>query len=253
MRAAIYLRVSTEEQGEKYGLDVQQMMTRAMATVKQWQVVEPPFMDDGISGTLDETGRPALAELLAAAEDKRIDAVIVSALDRLGRKTSLVLSLVERLAKLGVIIVSCKESLDTSTPSGQFVLTVFAALAQLERDTIVERTTNGRNERGKVDGEKGGRLPLGYRRIFGTEGSEKGKAIGVEIDHKAADIVRDIFEWRNDGDTLQKIAHTLNFNGVTTARGKRWHASSVREVILNEDAYKGGLRGDSKLQWPKLL
>ncbi|MBI1294291.1 hypothetical protein GC175_04955 [bacterium] len=257
MRTAIYLRVSTEEQGDKYGLDVQDTMTRAMATVKQWQVVEPPFVDDGLSGTLDVESRPALAALLAAAEDGKIDAVIVSALDRLGRKTSLVLALVERLAKHGVIIVSCKESLDTSTPSGQFVLTMFAALAQLERDTIVERTTNGRNQRGKVDGEKGGRVPMGYRRIeVEPETDESGKrkpVLNVAVDKDGAKLVTWIFRERAKGQTLTAIADGLNKDGHTTARGGRWHASSVREILLNEDAYRGGKRGESGLQWPKLL
>lgn len=252
MRAAIYLRVSTDEQGEKYGLAIQDTVTRAMITVKQWQVVEPPFVDDGLSGTLAEDGRPALAALLAAAEDGRIDAVIVSALDRLGRKTSLVLSLVERLAKHGVIIVSCKELFDTSTASGQFVLTMFAALAQLERDTIVERTTNGRNQRGKVDGEKGGRLPFGYRRID-VEINKSNPVVNVEIDQESAEVVRWIFSERYKGQTLAAIADGLNQDGKTTARGKRWHASSVREVILNEDAYLGGQRGESGLCWPGIL
>lgn len=249
MRAAIYLRVSTDEQTNGYGLDVQSERTRGMATVKGWAVVEPPFVDEGISGALDESERPGLAALLYAAETGKLDAVIVSALDRLGRKTSLVLSLVERFAACNVAIISCKESLDTSTPAGQFVLTMFAALAQLERDTIVERTTAGRNVRGRKDGERGGRVPMGYRRTFDA----KGKADGIEIDSSAAEIVKEIFAQRAEGATLQTIADTLNFNGIPTPRGGQWHHSSVRVVLGNEDLYQGGLRGDSCERWPVVL
>src|SRR5262245_25772148 len=86
-RAAIYLRVSTEEQAsDGYGLAVQRERCRAMATVKGWSIVAE-FNDEGISGTKDASGRPGLAALLAAAEAGEIDAVIVLALDRLGRKT----------------------------------------------------------------------------------------------------------------------------------------------------------------------
>jgi site-specific DNA recombinase len=112
-------------------------------------VVEPAFCDAGLSGTLPIAERPALVVLVEAAQASKIDAVIVAELDRIGRKTSLVLSIIKGLAQAGSVIVSCNESLDTSTPAGNFVLTMFAALAQLERDTIVARTTAGRNERGK--------------------------------------------------------------------------------------------------------
>ena len=130
----------------------------AQIVAKGWQYAGE-YADPGISGTKGADERPGLAALLSDARAGKVDAVIVLALDRLGRKTSLVLDLVETLADNGAPLVSCKESLDTSTPQGQFVLTMFAAMARLERDTIVERTSAGRNARGKVDGERGGRMP----------------------------------------------------------------------------------------------
>lgn len=242
MNTAIYLRVSTEEQADKYGLDVQREKCQAMATVKGWPVAAV-FSDEGISGTLNENNRPGLLAMLQAAERGEIGGVIVAALDRLGRKTRIILDLVERLATAGAEVVSCKESLDTSTPAGQFVLTIFAALAQLERDTIVERTTAGRNARGKVDGEKGGRLPLAY--VRGDN--------GPQVEPIEAVIVRRIFAHRWRGGTLEEIAADLNEAGIRTRRGRRWHASSVREVLLNEPAYRGGRRGDSPQCWPAIL
>jgi site-specific DNA recombinase len=241
-RAAIYLRVSTEEQATAgYGLDVQRDRCLAMATVKGWQV-EPIhiYADEGLSGTKDATGRPALAALLAAVEIGNVDAVIVLSFDRLGRKTRIVLDLVDRLSASGCQLVSCKESLDTSTPAGSFVLTIFAALAQLERDTIVERTTSGRNARGKKDGEKGGRLPFGYVRT----------PEGISVDLDRAALVKRIFRRRNAGATLRAIAGDLPGPGP---RGGRWHPSSVAEVLANVEAYQGGARGESAVRWPTLL
>jgi DNA invertase Pin-like site-specific DNA recombinase len=162
----------------------------------------------------------------------------------LGRKTALVLQLVEALNSAGVELVSCKESLDTSTPQGRFVLTMFAALAELERGVIVERTTAGRNERGGRDGERGGRLPMGYRRAASG---------GVEVDQTAAALVRDIFAWRGMGLTLRAIADNLNAAGYRTGRGHDWHASSVNEVLKNEADYRGGQRGNSSVRWPVVL
>ena len=240
---AIYLRVSTEEQARSgYGLDAQRARCEAMATVKEWRVVET-FSDEGISGTKSADDRPGLAALLMGAAAHAFDSVIVGSLDRLGRKTSLVLDLVDDLTRYGVSIVSTKESLDTTTPTGVFVLSMFAAIGQLERDTITDRCTGGRNQRGKVDGEKGGRVPMGYTRTVA----------GVSIDESAASTVRSIFALRADGLTLKAIAAALNTSGITTARAHGWHASSVREVLQNEADYHGGLRGESGVAWPVIL
>lgn len=243
MKTAIYLRVSTNEQVlEGYGLDAQRTKCLAMAEVKGWEMVGE-FVDEGISGKKDESNRPGLASLLDAIEAEEVNSVIVSSIDRLGRSTRLVLRMVDNLNGSGVDLVSCKESLDTTTATGRFVLRMFASLAELERDNIVERTTDGRNARGRIDGDRGGRLPMGYER------SEDGVAI---IDYEV-EVVRDIFSGRTRNLTLVQIADELNEREIKTRRGGNWHASSVRQVLLNEDKYRGGFRGESKERWPSIL
>lgn len=222
-----------------YGLTVQAQRCQAMAIVKDWPVVET-YADEGISGTKDAADRPGLAALLQAVQAGEVDAVIVLALDRLGRKTRIVLDLIEQLTAAGVVLVSCKESLDTTTPQGQFVVTMFAALAQLERDTIVERTTAGRNERGKRDGDKGGRVPYGYVRTDA----------GIIVDPEAASAVRWIFDRHGAGWSLRAIAHELL---GPSPRGGQWHASSIATILQNRDAYQGGQRGESPVEWPAIL
>lgn len=109
----------------------------------------------------------------------------------------------------------------------------------------MERTTAGRNERGRRDGERGGRLPLGYRRA--------GDGL-VEVEKEAAAVVRRIFQLRAARLTLRQIADQLNAENVPTSqRGRRWHAASVRAVLLNVNAYRGGERADSPARWPSLL
>lgn len=239
---ADYSRVSTEDQAlNGYGLDVQHAKCEAMGTVKGWLHVAS-YTDDGISGTLGADERPGLAQMLSDAKQGKFDALIISALDRLGRNTQLVLGLVDDLTGYGVSLVSVKESLDTTTPTGIFVLSMFASLAQLERDTIVERTSSGREARGLIDGERGGRVPMGYTRTDD----------GIIIDETSAQVVKRIFELRETM-TLTQIAETLNAQSVTTARGKAWHASSVREILGNEQMYRGGERGGSSVHWPIIL
>ena len=160
---AIYTRVSTTEQAESgNGLDVQLQRCEAQILAKGWSVFGV-YSDDGISGTKAAADRAGLRELLDNACAGLFDAVVFLSLDRIGRNTRIVLDTIEKLTECNVEVVSVKESIDTSTPSGKFVLTIFAALAQLERDNIVERTTDGRNSRGKRDGEKGGKVPVGYK------------------------------------------------------------------------------------------
>jgi site-specific DNA recombinase len=241
-RIAIYTRVSTTEQDEGgYGLDTQLAKCEAMATVKGSTAVA--ILSDSISGTKDESKRDGLAKLLQMAENKEIDCVIISALDRLGRNTRLVLSLVEKLEIAGIDLISCKESLDTSTPSGRFVLRMFASLAELERDSIVERTTSGRNQRAKVDGEKGGRVPWGYNRFDDS----------IIINMDAAQLVRQLFTRSDSGESMNSLANWLNDKGIKTPRGGNWYASSIKIVLANREKYAGGLRGDSNVHWPKIL
>jgi len=243
MKTGIYLRVSTDEQAlEGYGLSAQRTKCYAMVAVKGWDVVTE-YVDNGISGTKDASGRPALAAMLQAVCNGELDAVVVAALDRLGRSTRVVLDIVEQLTECKAEIVSCKESIDTSTPAGRFVLTVFAALAQLDRENIVQRTTDGRNERGKVDGERGGSLPMGYQRTDA----------GIAILENEASTVRRIFSLRKSGQTLTAIASELNQDLLTSRRGAKWYPSSVREVLKNENKYRGSFRGESAERWPVIL
>lgn len=245
IRAAIYLRVSTEEQAKAYGLDAQLAECRRKAELLGWTIATE-YKDAGISGTKDATERPALAELLGAVAAGEIDAVIVYALDRLARKTLLALQLVAQISDAGAALVSCKEELDTSSPMGKFALTLMAALAQLERDKIVERTTAGRNQRGQKDGYKGGQVYYGYRQ----------QPAAIVVDEQEAATVRLIYALKAQGLSLRKIAAELEARAIPTPRGgAQWYATSVRVILSKEAkaAYRGGLRGDSSVHWPAIL
>src|SRR5260221_5046929 len=243
-RTAAYLRVSTDEQKDSgLGIDNQTTRCNAQATVKGWS--EPTvYADEGISGTKDATKRPALQRLLQDAHAGKVDAVIILSLDRLGRKTRLVLDLVEELTACGVVLVSCKESLDTDSATGKFVLSLFASLAQLERDLIAERTKAALGEKSKRDGEAGGRLPHGYLRTDA----------GLLVDAEAARTVRYIFGCKRRGDSMRSIAEKLNQQGIPSPRGgSKWFHTSIKEILDNRSAYVGGKRGESDVRWPVIL
>ncbi len=243
-RVAAYLRVSTDDQKES-GLGIEDQRTKAgnLALLKDWP--EPvDYVDDGISGTKAPAERPALARLLADVRAGQVDAVIIRDLSRLARKTRLTLEIVEMLTEHGVALASCKESLDTTTSAGQFVLTMFAALAELEAGQTAERTRGALAERGKRDGEKGGRVPYGYARTPG----------GIGVEPAAAALVRRIFALQRRGLSLSGIAARIGESGAAGPRGGRWYHTTVREILKNRAAYLGGLRGESStVRWPAIL
>src|SRR5512142_1938604 len=155
LHVAAYIRVSTEDQAESgLGMDAQRSRCKAMCEVKAWP--EPTFyVDDGISGTKPVAKRPGLRKMIEDIEAGRIDAVVISSLDRLGRSAHIIINLVEEFRQKHIALVSCKESFDTSTPQGQLMLGIFAVLAQFERDLISQRTTDALVERELRDGETG--------------------------------------------------------------------------------------------------
>ena len=138
-----YIRVSTQEQN----------------TVRQEVLMESLGVDevyiDRMSGR--NIGRPELKRMLEYV--RRGDTVIVESISRFARNTRDLLELVEQLAEKGVEFVSQKEAIDTTTPTGKFMLTVFGAVAELEREYILQRQREG-IEIAKTQGKYKGRKPI---------------------------------------------------------------------------------------------
>ena len=136
-----YIRVSTQEQH----------------TIRQEVLMEALGVDevyiDRMSGK--NTNRPELQKMMEYV--RKGDTVIVESISRFARNTRDLLELVERLTAKGVEFVSKKESIDTTTPTGKFMLTVFGAVAELEREYILQRQREGiaiAKEQGKYKGRK---------------------------------------------------------------------------------------------------
>lgn len=147
-----YVRVSTEEQN-----------TARQDVLMQELGVEKVFMDKASGKSKD---RPALEEMMAFVREG--DTVIVESISRFARNTKDLLNLVERLGEKRVEFVSKKEAIDTTTPTGQFMLTVFGAMAQLEREQILQRQAEGIAV-AKAEGKYKGRKPIAVDEALFTE------------------------------------------------------------------------------------
>ena len=140
-----YARVSTEEQNE----------TRQLESFRSFSEPISKTFIDKCSGK--NMNRPQLKAMLEYVREG--DVVVVSDFSRLARSTKDMLQIMQDLSDKGVGLISMKEHLDTDTPQGKFMLTVFAALAELERATILQRQREG-IEIAKAEGKYKGRKPL---------------------------------------------------------------------------------------------
>jgi DNA invertase Pin-like site-specific DNA recombinase len=143
MAKVFYARVSKQEQNEG----------RQIAAAKE-QGADKIFTD---KATGANTNRPQLKAMLAYIREG--DTVIVESISRLARSTKDLLNKVEEITAKGAEFISLKESIDTTTPQGRFMLTVFAAMAQLEREQIKQRQAEGIAE-AKKNGVYIGRAPI---------------------------------------------------------------------------------------------
>jgi DNA invertase Pin-like site-specific DNA recombinase len=145
MKAAIYARVSTANNGQDPTMQTREL--REYCERRGWTVAGE-YVDIGISGTKEK--RPELDRLLGEAHRRRFDAVVVWRFDRFARSVSHLLRALETFKSLGIEFVSLSEQVDTSAPTGKMVFTVLGAVAELERSLIVERVRAGlRNAKAK--------------------------------------------------------------------------------------------------------
>jgi site-specific DNA recombinase len=209
LRAALYIRVSSEEQAkEGYSLIAQQEKLEEYAR-KNGCALEGDYLyiDDGYTGKNEH--RPQLTRLFQDAERKTFEVVLVYRLDRFFRNVRLLLESVERLGQGGVGLKSITEPFDTSTPIGRYVLTNLGAVAELERAIILERKELGTAKAAQAGKWMGGTPPYGY-----TINRETKK---LEIVPEEAEVVRMVYEWLiEEKQTLSQIQKRINAQKVPT-------------------------------------
>lgn len=234
LRCALYTRVSTEEQVERYSLDAQREVLERWASALGYEVVET-YTDPGYSGALED--RPGLKRLLSDASEKRFAVVLVYRLDRLARKVRLAYDLIERLEDSGVGLMSYSEpNINTTTPIGKAVLGIMAVFAEWERDTFAERSRLGIRKAAQSGRFLGGIVPYGYTIQDGRLAPQPEEAA----------VVQQMFAWVVErGWSTERVARELNRLGIPPkyrrdgrgVRGKRtagvWRGGGVLRILKN--------------------
>lgn len=194
-------------------MDAQLAAIKAEVTRRGWDLVNI-CTDAGTSGK-SMRGRPALAEALAAVTTGAADVLLVIKLDRLSRKLSDSVAIMERAQAEGWNLVALDLGIDLSTASGELTAHLTASVAQHEARLIGERT------RAALDAKRAKGIRLGRPVTLPSEVRER---IAAE---------------RALGNTMRAIADGLNHDGVATARGgSHWQSGTVAAVLasLQRDA-----------------
>jgi DNA invertase Pin-like site-specific DNA recombinase len=239
MRAALYIRVSTEEQAsEGYSLDAQRSMLQDYCTAEGWDAADV-YEDEGYSGR--NIKRPGYARMMA--EMDRWDVMLVLKMDRIHRNSRNFMNMMDELNKTDKKFASALESLDTTNALGKFVVDMIQRIAQLESEQIGERTYVGMKEKAESmnNTEKESRT-MGFNAPFGYT-LDNGILLSVE---EELTIVREIFKEYLDRSTMDGIAYKLNRAGETTKRGNPWNIHNLRNILHNP-IYAGYMRWDNVL------
>jgi DNA invertase Pin-like site-specific DNA recombinase len=154
-RVAIYTRVSTGDQH----IETQLCDLREMARLRGYEIVAE--YSDQISGA--KSKRPGLDKLMSDARRNRFDVVLVWAFDRMARSVRHFLEILDELNHLNIEFVSFREQIDTGGPLGRAIVVIVGAIAELEKNLIVERVRAGMR-RARLEGRRIGRAPLNVDR-----------------------------------------------------------------------------------------
>lgn len=138
MRAAIYARVSTANNGQNPEMQLLELREHCQRRV--WQIVGE-YVDAGVSGAKER--RPQLDRLMADCRRRRVDVVLVYRYDRFARSLRQLVNALEEFRSLGIEFISLHEGVDTSTPNGRLVFGIFASIAEFERELIRDRVKSG--------------------------------------------------------------------------------------------------------------
>ncbi|MBQ4899310.1 recombinase family protein [Paenibacillus sp. Marseille-P2973] len=229
MRAAIYIRVSTDMQAEEgFSIEGQRARLTSFAESQDWAIYDF-YIDDGYSAK--DLNRPSMKRMLADMEDKRFDVILVYKLDRLTRSVADLHALLKTFDLYGVKFKSSTEIFETTTAMGRFFITLVGAMAEWERGTISERVRFGVEQMVAEGRRPGGVLPYGY--------TQDGELVPEE-----AAYIREIRDLYMSGLGYKSVAMTMNRAGKLR-RASEWTDATVAYTLENP-YYAGIIRIGSK-------
>lgn len=235
-QAAIYARVSSDQQAERHTIDSQLSELKARAGQDNHLVEDQYlFVDNGYSGAT--LIRPALERLRDLIALSGIDVLYILAPDRLARSYAHQVLLIEEFTRAGTQVVFLNRPI-ADTPEDTLLLQLQGMFAEYERTKLLERSRRGKRHRaqaGAVSTLSG--APYGYHYVSRDAGEGVAR---YEVDEDKAKVVRQIFEWVGaERLTLAAVCRRLFAAGVPSPSGKaHWSRAMIHSLLLNP-AYAG--------------
>jgi site-specific DNA recombinase len=234
MRAALYARVSTEDQAkEGFSIPAQLKRLNAYCRARNWQSISQ-YVDEGFSGR--DIKRPAYQRMME--EKDRWDVLVVLKMDRIHRNSRNFAQMMDSLNEWKKEFNSMQEAFDTTTAIGRFVMDTIQRIAQLESEQIGERVKVGMAQKAKK-----GVGYLGFGQPFGYLYQDR----ALSVIESEAEVVQSIHSLYLGGLSMQDIANHLNANNVSSKRGVGWSKESISNILHNP-LYCGYVRWDGILR-----
>lgn len=224
MKTILYIRVSTTQQvNDGISLEAQEQRLIQYCEFNGLDVVGI-LKDEGLSGS--NANREGYRKLMDMVKTKEIDAVAVYSLSRFARNTVEVLKSIELMNKNNIQFHSLTEKIDTTSPTGRFFLTTLAALGQLEREQISERTKDALAHK-KSKGERTGGIPFGY------ELDEDG--IHLIENQREQSIISIVLSLKELGYSYRNIAKELENRGLKNKTHRiKWSATQIFRILQKQ-------------------
>lgn len=258
LTVAIYARVSTDEQADNFSIPAQMELLRSYCRSMGYDIYDE-YIDAGYSGTTQN--RPDLQRLLSDAEEGKIQVILVYRIDRFFRSVKDLLLVVDHLESLGVSFRSVTEPFDTTNPIGKFMLSLLGSIAQLERDTFIERSRMGKMRRAEEGFVVLTHPPFGYDyiipgRITGENGKRRnrGERGYLIVNDEEAVTVSLIFkEYIKPDSSTYSVAELLANLGKKTKRGGKWTGERVYAILIDTCYVGEWVYKDVKVQVPSII
>jgi site-specific DNA recombinase len=225
-RAALYIRVSTEEQAAE-GQSVTAQIEILTQYCKLYDIeIYDVYKDLGISGK-ETRNRPQLIRMLQDAKNGCFNLVLVWKISRLSRSLKDLLLILDQFEKLNIVFSSYSEKFDTSTAVGKMTLQLLGSIAEFERNTIIDNVKLGLQEYARKGGKTG--------TVLGYDSCNKQLFINVN----EAEMVKMIYRLYTEAHmSMSKIAEHMNALGCKTKRNNLFSKDSIA-VVLSNPVYIG--------------
>jgi site-specific DNA recombinase len=220
--AAIYIRVSTEEQVKQgISLAAQEEALKNYATALGYEVIRV-YRDEGKSAK-DIKGRPEIQELLEDAKNHKFQAIFIYKLDRFSRSLRDLIETMAKLKEWGIDFVSLQDKIETTSASGKLMFHIISAFAEFERNVTGERTKFSMDKKAR-DGSPITRAPFGYKII-------NKQLVPTENSYLVAELFQDFL---NQNISLTKLAKKYEFS-----------VNGLKKILTNQ-AYLGKVKFDKQ-------